>query len=62
MCFSTVLALLGLCREEAKLQGRICAVDRGPRWAVWINDVRIGELTDAGYAVIRRSAFKNCAM
>ena len=57
VCFATVLVLLGLCREDAKLQGRISAVDGGPRWAVWINGARIGELTDASYAEIRRSAF-----
>lgn len=57
VCVATFLVLLGLCHEEAKLEGRINAAEGGPRWAVWINGVRIGELTDASYAEIRRSAF-----
>jgi hypothetical protein len=57
VCIATFLVLWGLSHERGRLEARMNAAEGGLRWAVRINGVMIGELTDARYARIRHAAF-----
>jgi hypothetical protein len=53
---ATFGAFWRLSRMEAELRARNNAAGGGSRWAVWVNGVQVGELTDSSYAWIQHGA------